>query len=93
MRALQPPNASRLFKVILMNEINPRLALADMANFSETKRGILGDIRTTWGKFSEDDLTRLRSNDDLVTEIAARYNIDKAQAQRDVDAMMRGRQI
>lgn len=72
---------------------SPKLAPADLANFSETKRSILGDIRTTWGKFSEDDLTKLRSNDDLVTEIAARYNIDRAQAQSDVDAMMRGRQI
>jgi uncharacterized protein YjbJ (UPF0337 family) len=76
-----------------MNVFSPKLAPTDMANFSDAKRSILGDIRTTWGKFSEDDLSRLRSNDDLVTEIAARYNIDKAQAQRDVDAMMRGRQI
>jgi len=76
-----------------MNTSSPKLAPTDLANFSETKRSILSDIRTTWGKFSEDDLGRLRSNDDLVTEIAARYNIDKAQAQRDVDAMMRGRQI
>ena len=76
-----------------MNVFDLKLPPTDMANFSETKRSILGDIRTTWGKFSEDDLTRLRSNDELVTEIAARYNIDKAQAQRDVDAMMRGRQI
>ena len=76
-----------------MNAFDPKLEPSDMANFSETKRSILGDIRTTWGKFSEDDLTRLRSNDELVTEIANRYNIDKAQAQRDVDAMMRGRQI
>ena len=76
-----------------MNVFSPKLAPADLANFSEAKRSILGDIRTTWGKFSEDDLSRLRSNDDLVTEIAARYNIDKAKAQRDVDALMRGRQI
>lgn len=76
-----------------MNISSPKLAPTDLANFSETKRSILSDIRTTWGKFSEDDLSRLRSNDDLVTEIAARYNIDKAQAQRDVDAMMRSRQI
>lgn len=76
-----------------MTVFSTKLAPTDLGNFSEVKRSILSDIRTTWGKFSEDDLGRLRSNDDLVTEIAARYNIDKAQAQSDVDAMMRGRQI
>ena len=76
-----------------MNVFNPKQAPAGLANFSETKRGILNDIRAKWGKFSEDDLGRLRSNDDLVTEIASRYNIDRAQAQSDVDDMMRGRQI
>lgn len=76
-----------------MNVISPKQAPTGLANFSETKRGILNDIRAKWGKFSEDDLGRLSSNDDLVTEIASRYNIDKAQAQCDVDDMMRGRQI
>ena len=76
-----------------MNVFSPKLAPTDHANFSETKRSIIGDIRAKWGKFSEDDLSRLRSNDDLVSEIAARYNIDRAQAQSDVDAVMRGRQI
>lgn len=74
-----------------MNPVNPKRT--EFAAFSETKKSILNDIRGKWGKFSEDDLGRLRSNDDLVTEIAAKYSLDRAQAQRDVDAMMRGRQI
>ncbi|MGV3635045.1 MAG: hypothetical protein ACO1NY_11915 [Pseudorhodoplanes sp.] len=65
----------------------------EFAAFSETKKSILNDIRSKWGKFSEDDLGRLRSNEDLVTEIASRYSIDRAKAQSDVDAMMQGRQI
>jgi hypothetical protein len=85
--------ADVLLETILMNVFSPKLASTDMANFSETKRSILSDIRSTWGKFSEDDLGRLSSNDDLVTEIASRYNIGRVQAQSDVDAMMRGRQI
>jgi hypothetical protein len=76
-----------------MNVFNPKQPSAGLANFSKTKRDILNDIRAKWGKFSEDDLGRLGSNDDLVTEIASRYNIDRALAQSDVDAMMRGRQI
>lgn len=74
-----------------MNPLNPKRT--EFAAFSETKKSILNEIRGKWGKFSEDDLGRLRSNDDLVTEIAAKYSLDRAQAQRDVDAMMRGRQI
>ena len=76
-----------------MNIFNPEQTTAGLANFSETKRGILNDIRAKWGKFSEDDLGRLRNNDDLVNEIASRYSIDRALAQSDVDTMMRGRQI
>ena len=45
------------------------------------------------GKFSEQDLSALNGNDDLVTQLAAKYGLEKAQAQRDVDALMKGRQI
>jgi hypothetical protein len=43
--------------------------------------------------FSEQELGALKSKDELVTEIVAKYSIDKAQAQRDVDIVMKGRQI
>jgi hypothetical protein len=45
------------------------------------------------GKFSEQDLSALNGNGDLVTQLAAKYGLEKAQAQRDVDALMKGRQI
>ena len=44
-----------------------------------------------WGKFSEQDLSALKGNDDLVTQLAAKYSLEKAQAQRDVDALLKGR--
>jgi hypothetical protein len=31
--------------------------------------------------------------DDLVTQVVAKYGLEKSQAQRDVDALMKGRQI
>lgn len=71
----------------------PKRTPAEFAALSEAKRGILNDIRTRWGKFSEDELRTLVSNDDLVSEIASRYKLPKAQAQTDVDAVMQGRQI
>ena len=57
------------------------------------KQILLKDISSRWGKFSEQELGALKNKDDLVTQIVAKYNIDKAQAQSDVDAVMKGRQI
>ncbi len=76
-----------------MNVVNPKHASTNMANFSESKTLILKDIRAKWGKFSEDELGALKSNDDLVAQIVAKYSLDKAQAFRDVDAVLKGRQI
>ena len=36
---------------------------------------------------------RSKENNDLVAQLAAKYALEKAQAQRDVDALMKGRQI
>jgi hypothetical protein len=62
-------------------------------NSADAKKILLTDIRGKWGKFSEQELGALKSNDDLVTQVVAKYSLDKTQAQRDVDAMMKGRQI
>jgi hypothetical protein len=62
-----------------------------MANFSDSKKLILTDIRAKWGKFSEDELGALKNNDDLVTQIVAKYSTDKAQVQREVDTLLNGR--
>jgi hypothetical protein len=60
---------------------------------ADTRQIVLKDIRAKWGKFSEQDLSALKSNDDLVTQLAGKYSLDKVQAQRDVDALLKGRQI
>jgi hypothetical protein len=39
------------------------------------------------------DLSALKGNCDLVAQLAAKYGLEKAQVQRDVDALMKGRQI
>lgn len=76
-----------------MNTVNPNTASASTSNPAATKQILLKDIGAKWGKFSEQELGALRSKDDLVTQVVAKYSIDKAQAQRDVDAVMKGRQI
>jgi hypothetical protein len=60
---------------------------------TETKQIVTKEIRAKWGKFSEDDLSSLKNKDDLVTQRAAKYGLEKSLAKRDVDALMNGRQF
>jgi hypothetical protein len=76
-----------------MNTANQNTAPARTGNSADTKQILLKDIGAKWGKFSEQELGALKNKDDLVTQVVAKYNIDKAQAQREVDAVMKGRQI
>ena len=76
-----------------MNTANQNIESAKASNTAENKRILLKDISAKWGKFSEQELGALKSRDDLVDQVVAKYSLDKAQAQRDVDAVMKGRQI
>jgi hypothetical protein len=76
-----------------MNNVSAKAASKSTGDSADTKQTVLKDISAKWGKFSEDELDALKSKDDLVTQIVAKYSLDKAQAQRDVDAVMKGRQI
>jgi hypothetical protein len=60
---------------------------------AETKQIVIKEIRVKWGKFSEDDLSSLKNKDDLVTQRATKYGLEKSLAKRDVDALMNGRQF
>jgi division protein CdvB (Snf7/Vps24/ESCRT-III family) len=59
----------------------------------ETKQIILKEIGAKWGRFTEQDLSALKGKDDLVNQVASKYSLDKAQAQRDFDALMKGRSL
>jgi hypothetical protein len=61
------------------------------APVSETKQIILKDIGAKWEKLSQTELSGLKGRDDLIAQIAAKYGTEKAQAQRDVDALLKGR--
>ena len=60
---------------------------------AETKQIVLKEIGSKCGKFSEQELSALKGNDDLVTQVVAKYALEKAQAQRDVDALLKRRDI
>ena len=47
---------------------------------AETKQIVLKEIGSKWGKFSEQDLSALKGNDDLVNQVVAKYGLEKAQA-------------
>jgi len=77
----------------LMNTANQNIGQANSENATENRQILLKDIGAKWSKFSEQELGALKSRDDLVEQVVAKYGHDKAQAQKDVDAVMKDRQI
>ncbi len=71
----------------------PKMQEQKQGQGADTKQALLKDIRVKWGKFTELELSGLKNNDDLVGQVVAKYGLDKAQAQRDVDALRAGRNI
>jgi hypothetical protein len=76
-----------------MTNVAPNATAAKPEASADTKQIVLKDIGAKWDKFSAQDLSALKSNDDLVMQVVAKYGLEKAQAQRDVDAVLKGRQI
>ena len=60
---------------------------------SDVMKMIQKEIKAKWDKFSDEELTSLKSRDDLVTQVVAKYGFERPQAQRDVDAVLKGREI
>ena len=55
--------------------------------------GMRGEIQKQWSKFTYEEVAALKSKDELVTKVQSKYALDKAQAQKDVDAFAKGRQL
>jgi hypothetical protein len=74
-----------------------------MSNPSTTNHGarpadserlqILYAVGAKWQKFTKQELDALKTRDQLVAEVVAKYGIDQAGAQRDVDALLAGRSL
>ena len=60
---------------------------------SDVMKMMQKEIKAKWDKFSDQELTSLKSRDDLVTQVVAKYGFERPQAQRDVDALLKGREI
>src|SRR5690349_16867067 len=66
----------------------------DAARAQDSDRNdVLDAIGAKWSKFSKQELSDLKTNDDLVTQIVDKYGVGKIAAQRDVDALMNGRNL
>jgi hypothetical protein len=76
-----------------MTNVSANATSAKPENAPETRQIVLKEIGAKWNKFSEQDLTGFKSKDDVVTQVAAKYGLEKAQAQREVDTLMKGRHI
>lgn len=76
-----------------MTNVASNSAAAKPQTSAEIRQIVLREIGAKWSKFSEQDLSALKNKDDVVTQVVAKYSLDKAQAQRDVDALMKGRHI
>jgi len=76
--------------MIKIKTIEPpsKLALAASA-----KKALLKDIGAKWRKFSETELSMFTTKDQIVTQVAALYEMDKPKALLEVDAVFKGRRL
>ncbi|MGO9547645.1 MAG: hypothetical protein ACLPPF_22990 [Rhodomicrobium sp.] len=57
----------------------------------DNRKIIVSEFHTKWEKFSEQELSALKGKDDLVSQVQAKYGLNKEQALRDIDALLKGR--
>jgi hypothetical protein len=60
---------------------------------ADSRQSVRREVGARWDRFSEQELSALVSRDDLVREVVSRYGIEKSEAQRDVDSVLKGRRI
>ncbi len=71
----------------------PAVASEKLPQANGDRAIILKEIKAKWGKFEEDDLSALKNRDDLVSQVVAKYSLEKASVQRDVDTLLKGRHL
>jgi hypothetical protein len=54
------------------------------------RNDVLNAIGRKWGKFSKQELSVLKTNDELVGQVVRKYGMEKSAAQSDVDTLMAG---
>jgi len=65
---------------------------SDAARKQAPSTGMRSEIQQQ-AKFNVEEISALKDKDDLVAQVQTKYSLDKPQAQRDVDAFAKGRQL
>ena len=60
---------------------------------TDQKNAVLKEICSKWSKFSEQDVAAMKGKSDLVSQVVTKYGLPQIQAQSEVDALLKGRQI
>ncbi len=68
-------------------------AQAAIAPLQANAQGMRGEIAGKWPKLTAAAISALKTKDDLVAEVQSKYELDRSQAQNDVDAFAAGRQL
>lgn len=55
--------------------------------------GMRTAVAHEWSKFTDQDVSSLKNEDDFVTQVQFKYQLDRVQAQKDADAFFKGRQL
>jgi len=63
------------------------------ASAPSTGGGMRSEIAQKWPKITAKEISDLKSKDDLVTEVQSKYQLDRVQAQKDVDAFAKNRPL
>ena len=71
----------------------PAVAAEKQLGANEGRAIILKEIKAKWSKFEEADLSALKNRDDVVSQVVAKYSLEKANVQRDVDSLLKGRHL
>jgi hypothetical protein len=72
-----------------MNTPNPSMNVQT----PEAAKIIRTDIKAKWDKFSDQDLASLKNKDELVNQVVTKYGLERNVAQKDVDALLKGREF
>jgi hypothetical protein len=60
---------------------------------ADQKSAVMKDICAKWSKFTDQDVAAIKGKADLVSQVVTKYGLPQIQAQTEVDALLKGRQI
>jgi len=66
---------------------------SNIAPQNADKSAVMKEICAKWSKFSEQDVAAIKGKADLVSQVVTKYGLPQTQAQSEVDALLKGRQV